>query len=78
MKIAPALLQRFKTSLARQANQAQDQEAFFERILANLAGRKVLCFGAVPFLYNLDGPGRGARPAGPVRARKALSPAAAA
>ena len=52
MKISPALLQRFKTSLARQANQAQDQEAFFERILANLAGRKVLCFGAVPFLYN--------------------------
>ena len=53
MKIAPGLLQRFKTSMARQANQAQDQEVFFERILANLAGRNVLAFGAVPFLYNL-------------------------
>ena len=52
MKITPALMQRFKTSMARQANQAQDQEVFFERILANLAGRKVLAFGAVPFLYN--------------------------
>jgi len=52
MEISPELLQRFKTSLARQANQAQDQRAFFERILAELAGKKVLVFGAVPYLYS--------------------------
>jgi hypothetical protein len=51
MEIAPELLQRFKTSLARQANQAQDQEAFFERILRDLHGRKVIAFGVVPVLY---------------------------
>ena len=52
MKITPELLKRFKTSLARQATQTQDQEAFFERILSELRGKKVLAFGAVPFLYN--------------------------
>jgi hypothetical protein len=52
MEIAPELLQRYKTSLERQANQAQDQEAFFERILAELHGRKVFAFGVAPFLYN--------------------------
>ena len=52
MKIAPDLLKRFKTSLARQANQAQDQAAFIERVQSELRGRKVYAFGAVPFLYN--------------------------
>jgi len=52
MEITPALLQRFKTSLARQATQTQDQEAFFERVLSDLRGQRVLAFGAVPFLYN--------------------------
>jgi hypothetical protein len=51
MEISPELLQRFKTSLERQANHAQDQEAFFERILSDLRGRKVIAFGVVPVLY---------------------------
>jgi hypothetical protein len=51
MEITPELLQRFKTSLARQANQAQDQEAFLDRVVSELGGRKVLAFGAAPFLY---------------------------
>jgi hypothetical protein len=61
LKIAPDLLKRFKTSLERQANQAQDQEAFFERILAELRGKKVYVVGVVPYLYNfmLMGEARG-------------------
>jgi hypothetical protein len=51
MRIAPELLRRFKTSLERQANQARDQEAFFERILSDLRGEKVLALGTAPFLY---------------------------
>lgn len=49
--ISPDLLKRFKTSLERQANQASDQEAFFERVLADLQGETVLVMGAVPFLF---------------------------
>ena len=51
MAISPELLQRFKTSMDRQANQAEDQEAFFERILSELRGRKVVAFGVVPMLW---------------------------
>jgi hypothetical protein len=53
LKIAPDLLKRFKTSLERRTNQAQDQEAFFERILADLRGKKVYVFGVPPYLYNM-------------------------
>jgi len=51
MEITPALLQRFKTSLARQATQTQDQEAFLDRIVSELSGKKALVVGAAPFLY---------------------------
>lgn len=50
--ISPELLQRFKTSMDRQANQAADQELFFDRVLADLRGRKVFAFGVVPLQYN--------------------------
>lgn len=61
MKIAPELLRRFQASLARHANQAKDQEAFFERILADLHGKKVYAVGNVPLLFNwtLMGEARG-------------------
>jgi hypothetical protein len=51
MHISPELLQRFKTSLERQANQPKDQEAFFERIVSELRGKKVFAFGVVPMLW---------------------------
>jgi hypothetical protein len=52
LDISPELMARFKKSLDRQAHQVEDQEAFFERILTDLHGKKVLGFGAVPFLYS--------------------------
>jgi len=52
LEITPDLLQRFKASLERQASQPKDQEAFFERILSELRGRKVYALGNVPLLYN--------------------------
>lgn len=50
--ISPELLARFKTSMERQANQAADQERFFDRVLKDLRGRKVFAFGVVPLQYN--------------------------
>ena len=50
--ISPELLKRFKTSMDRQANQAADQEVFFDRVLADLRGQKVFAFGVVPLQYN--------------------------
>ncbi len=52
IQIAPDLMRRFKTSMERQANQAADQETFFDRVLKDLRGRKVFAFGVVPLQYN--------------------------
>lgn len=52
MDISPELMQRFKTSIDRQSNQAADQGRFFDRVLNDLRGRKVFAFGVVPLQYN--------------------------
>lgn len=51
MKIAPGLLGLYRASLERQSAQANDQERFFERVLADLVGENAFVFGNVPLLY---------------------------
>lgn len=51
MKIPPQLLAQYGASLDRQKAQSHDQEAFFERIVAELQGRNVYAFGNVPLLF---------------------------
>lgn len=51
MEIPADLLVQYRASIDRQGMQANDQQAFFDNILADLKGQDVFAFGNVPLLY---------------------------